>query len=469
MSEHSADERLKAVPSCLPSVVLTLVLTLLPGVIALSWGDDRDRESPPATAMQTPYRNGVPHTDAHGARRSQYDGARSFFPIGLYHTLSGRHFGRDHDLALIQKAGFNTIHTWEGLPAAEAATAAHAAGLALILHNPSEADVRLLSGRPELLAWYLDEEPSLHLAPEAQSAALASFLARAEHLRQLDSAHPILMIDYPAFLGSRRAAWMAWADAGDVSAHDNYPLRAQRTETLDSALGIARSVTLAVRATRQHKPLWLVVQAMASPVHDWRMPEPDELRAMVYTGLIHGATGILYFALDSFVTREGGIVGIAPDPPAGYGPTPGFGRQAVASLTAGEAEREASRRLWSAVVALNAELSALAPALLSPTSRASCGVVVSGASVSPQPIRILLKDGPEGLVLLAVNLDRRPLEVAFRCEQARKEAVIDKVTRSFESTSAPIQSSFGGWQDSFAPLAVHVYNLKSSTLAAESR
>lgn len=35
------------------------------------------------------------------------------------------------------------------------------------------------------------------------------------------------------------------------------------------------------------------------------MPSPRELRTQVYTGIVHGATGIMYFAMDSYVTRAG--------------------------------------------------------------------------------------------------------------------------------------------------------------------
>lgn len=442
-----------AVPSSLPALLLALVLTLPPALRAVI-----DRENPPRSAVQTPYRAGTPHTDRVGTPRTAYQAGVSFLPIGLYHGLMGRRFGRGDDPAALRAAGFNTVHVWEGMPLEEIGDAAGESGLSLIVHlsgtAPDADAVRALAGRPGLLAWYLDEEPSLHLPPEAQPAALAVFETRARAIRQLDPVHPVLAVDYPAFLGIRRTGWLNWAGAGDISVHDNYPVGVGRLETLDTATGIPRSVALAVAVTGGRKPVWLVVQAMASPTHGWRMPKPEELRAMVYAGLIHGATGILYFALDSFVTREGRVVGIAPDPPADYGPTPGFGDSAVPALTADEDERAASRRLWHAVAALNRELAVLTPSLLSPTSAMACIGVPAGPGVSPVPIRTLLKDDPHGPVLLAVNLDRRPLDVDIRCDRPVKT-----VTRLFEHAPAPAPLAVSGWHDTFAPLAVHLYRL----------
>ena len=49
--------------------------------------------------------------------------------------------------------------------------------------------------------------------------------------------------------------------------------------------------------------MWLCVQSFESG--NWLMPSPRELRTQVYTGIVHGATGIMYFAMDSYVTRAG--------------------------------------------------------------------------------------------------------------------------------------------------------------------
>lgn len=54
---------------------------------------------------------------------------------------------------------------------------------------------------------------------------------------------------------------------------------------------------LAASINNESKPIWLCVQAFEGS--KWLMPTPREMRAQVYTALIHGATGIIYFAMDS--------------------------------------------------------------------------------------------------------------------------------------------------------------------------
>ena len=43
-----------------------------------------------------------------------------------------------------------------------------------------------------------------------------------------------------------------------------------------------------------------------------------QLRAQVYAGLIHGATGIIYFCWDTYVCRDGHVIGMSPDPQVQY-------------------------------------------------------------------------------------------------------------------------------------------------------
>jgi len=408
----------------------------------------------PPGGLQTPYRAGTPHTDRQGQVRLDYQPERSFLPLGLYHALAGRFFGRDYPLDQLAQAGFNTIHLWEGQPPGPAVAAAGRAGLQVIVHQPDDDTISALASRPELLAWYLDEEPSLHLTPDQQPAALAAFRSRYRQLHTLDPRHPVLVLDYPAFQGRQRETWLAWARAGEISAHDNYPLRLQPEETLDQPNGIPASVALALQATRQAKPLWLVVQAMASPGHRWRMPEPEELRAMVYAGLIHGATGIVYFAFDSFATRDGQVLGIAPDPLPDYGADQRYSDEPRPALVVGEPALAGSRRLWAAAANLNRELAQLAPALLSPTSALDCTIEVSGPQVSPTPIRALLKQSPAGPVMLAVNLDRQPLSATFHCP-----GLPGPPQRRFApNAAAPPPVAPQGWRDDFGPLAVQVYH-----------
>lgn len=334
-------------------------------------------------------------------------------------------------MAELRAAGFNTVHIWEGQDPVAAIANARANGLRVVVHNPSDAVVAAHSADPTLLAWYLDEEPSLYAAAE-QAERLAAFNRRAAEIRRLDPDHPILAIDNNAIQPANREVWLAWARIGDVSSHFNYPLLADSPlTTLDTPRGIPRSVVLAVSANAELKPLLVVLQAFASPHYGWRMPTPHELRAMTFAALIHGATGLMFFSYDSFVTRDGQVAGIAPQVPDDYGPTPDYDGDGRPNLVAAPELRAAAEALWASMPALNTELAALAPWVLSPTSAEPYRVVSPGGAV-----RTLLKERDGKTLLLAVNLENTPVEAEIEF-------------------SARGQS----WREQFGPLEARVLHL----------
>ncbi len=116
--------------------------------------------------------------------------------------------------------------------------------------------------------------------------------------------------------------WEKWNTAGDVSCHDNYPIlaRKRRSRTIGdegSRSGIPLTVSLATAVNKEQKPVWLIVGAFSQRTHgsfSFRFATPMELRAQVYSGLINGATGIIYFAWDTYVCRDGGVMGMSPTP-----------------------------------------------------------------------------------------------------------------------------------------------------------
>ena len=75
-------------------------------------------------AIQTPYPDGVPHTDRQGRPRLEFDPDVSFFPVGLYHGLTGDYGGIDYSFEPIADAGFNTVVAWGDVPTDAALDAA---------------------------------------------------------------------------------------------------------------------------------------------------------------------------------------------------------------------------------------------------------------------------------------------------------------------------------------------------------
>jgi hypothetical protein len=326
--------------------------------------------------------------------------------------VHGEHRGRRYDLADYRNAGFNAVHLWEGQKLSDIAPAAAppivgvaGAGIQLIVHSPRQADVLAYRGHPAILAWYLDEEPTGAHWDKDMAGHFQAFVKRREEIRAADAKHPVFALDVPWITPPATEWWVKWNTAGDVAAHDNYPIN-QHRQSLSFDQGIPESVSLAVKSNDQKKPVWVCLQAFEQ--HDQRfqfsMPSPRQLRCMAYASIAHGATGLMYFALDSWVTRNGGVVGMSPNPPADY-------RQ---DLVATNDQIRASRALWEAATELNVEIESLRPALLSSTAKFPYQVFLDPAwpPVTPEPIRTLLKTHPKGgYVLIVVNVDAAPQRV----------------------------------------------------------
>jgi hypothetical protein len=204
--------------------------------------------------------------------------------------------------------------------------------------------------------------------------------------------------------------------------------------------------------------VWLFVQAFASPLNwprqRWLMPTPEELRAMAYAGLVAGATGLFFFAPDSFVTRKGQVVGMGPDIPETRETIPELLPPGATPLAATPAEREAGRLLWDAMPRLNAEIASLAPALLSQDARTPFSWIAQGQGTLSDPIRAILKRHPEGgAVLIAVNHERAPADVRFAFDAAPGPF-------SAMTPDTPIASADGrSLVARFPPFAVGVWRL----------
>ncbi len=408
----------------------------------------------PDSPAQGIYRAGVPHTDREGRRLMAFEAGRSFLPIGIYHGLQGDHFGRRYELADLTAAGFNTAHLWQVQDIPAAVSAAQRSGLQVILPAPTEAELETVAGNPAILAWLGEDEPSQYVPAAKTATRIKEFQELRARLQRRDMAERPVFVMEPAGISQRQAStWRQWIVQGDVAVHFNYPF-ARQFAPVRTIERVAVSVRRAVQLNDARKPVWFVYQAFAGQA-GWTMPEPIQMRSMVYAALIHGATGVMAFGLDSYAMRDGHVVGIAPQPAASYGPTPDYDNSARPPLEVDDAQLAKSRRLWHAVERLNGELKELTPVILSPTAALAVEVEHRGPSVTSMPVRILLKRLPDGShVMLAVNLDDAPLDVSFRFP-----ADITAVRRRFDEGGEPMRQ--GRYlQDRFRAFDVRVYDLQ---------
>jgi hypothetical protein len=400
-------------------------------------------------AIQTVYQQQVPHTDRTGRLMTEFDADRSFFPLVLYHALQGEYDGVRYELKDDAAAGFNACVPYETQDPRSIADAAAAAKMQMIVHAPSDAIVQALARHPSLLAWYLDEEPMGQFHVPGMDGRFAAFLKRRDQIHALDPQHPVFPLDVPLIVDNAQPWWIKWNTAGDVSAHDNYPIN-PRHRSLSFEYGIPESVSLAARSVKESKPVWVCLPSfeIAGPAWPFNMPTTRQLRCMVYTAIVHGATGVMYFALDSHATRIGSVVGMSSAPRASYGE----------GIVAIEDQLRMSRDLWQAAAAINKQIDSLRPALLSPTESIPYQVDLDDGwpSITPEPIRTLLKHEPAGgSVMLLVNMDDAPIHVRVRCKGFT-------AAQQFEAAGAgQFEAQSDGFELTCTPYDARVIRLRS--------
>jgi hypothetical protein len=354
--------------------------------------------------------------------------------------------------ALYAAAGFNSVFPWRDQDFDAVLAAARANGLQLVIHDPTDAELARSAGDPAVLGYDLDHEPTAHARAETALWRLEAFRDRRAAVRARDPRRPVFTVDSPGITPPYRNSWLAYAEAGDVICFWKYPFFDAPVRTMTGPRGLPEVTALATQTAREQKPVWYVAQAFRSPINRWFMPSEAQARAMIYAGLIHGATGIVWFTHDSHVSRDGRVIGASPDPKAAYQEPERH--KAGTPLRATARARAESRRMWRTIKRLNAELAALAPAILSPTDARDYRIAVRGRSASPTPIRALLKDAPDGPVLLVVNIDANPVEARFSFDPP-----VTGLEPVFGDTPPPALRD-GGWTERIEPWGVRVYRLR---------
>jgi hypothetical protein len=220
-----------------------------------------------------------------------------FFPIGMYHvSWIGNRQGEDAipDLSVLAEAGFNSLHatvdartdTLDFLDACEAR------GLWLFAETPSPPDdfINLWKSHPALVAWNIADDFN---APYSGTPnhPVAEVVARRDLTQSLAPAH-LTYASGGSYPGYRIAEY---AGAAGVLAFQSYPIASQTSPFEDELEEVAESwayVTDELAGSGQ------VVFANPQSFR-WgggRWPTVSEQRNMLYTTLLYGPKGVLWYA-----------------------------------------------------------------------------------------------------------------------------------------------------------------------------
>ena len=348
----------------------------------------------------------------------------------------------------------------------------------------------------------------------------------AQAIKKIDTVHPVfaLLAYSPPNIFEEPPDfdqwWKRFADNSDVSVMDNYPLtwaNAQGLATdptgkttnvglgemIDVRFALHYSpafchdlghtigwnclrVQVAVKNSNESKPVWPCLQTMEnwlSGIFTWRMPTTRDIRAMAYVSIVHGATGLMYFAMDSFIVRDSGVIGIAPRELSNtsWRVAPPNTGAALPGVLASAELVEMSVALWDGVARLNKELSSLVPVLFSNTSRLKYTVGIQHASTNKTvtPVHSIRK--VDGDTLIAVNIDEAQLftvrftmplpdSKGYRVEVVNENRFIVPCTKTqvrFDTQhdehaamcAEYNRTGLSYFEDEFEPLQVHIYKL----------
>jgi hypothetical protein len=201
-----------------------------------------------------------------------------FFPVGIFNA-------RLEDFPEIRAAGFNAVQSYDPQPEDIKRMASMASRLGLkFLPNVRSYQAELsreLGGQPELLGFYIEDEPEgRSVAPEKLEALRAA----------LQRDHPGVLTAV-AMLRPQMVA--EYRKATDIFMVDPYPVPNMPMTWLSDALEeAARSVS--------RERLWAVIQAFGGEKfrrEGWpRPPTSVEMRCLSYLAVVHGAHGLFFFS-----------------------------------------------------------------------------------------------------------------------------------------------------------------------------
>lgn len=423
------------------------------GAVLIKWKPEEFRLLP--EAPQKVHSQVVPHLNRKGERLMQYTPGESFFPIGLYHGLNYEDSNEPEQGTLetpfdkVAEAKFNYVHTNRAL-SQKYLDRLQQHGLQIIKSEARPSDAEAFGDHAAILGWDVFDEPDSDGKFAAYPSRFELFDQFKSGIRQHDPVRPVF-VNTVAWIRAdhqNRRWWIKWHQTGDLSCHDNYPVEqgSKVVSTLSGLHGIPETTSLGVEATDGTKPVWIILQSFGQAEGGrWRMPSARETRAMTYSALVHGATGLCWFEYDNLLARQAGNWGITPRPRQSFTDPP-------EGLTAGESTRQQIGSLWNTVAGINTEISELTPFLLSPTALEDYRVFVGGASVTATPIRTLLKKYGDRHLLIIVNVDHVELDVRVDLPPALHEA---KARRMFNEDGPTVPNE--RLEIRFAPHDVAVY------------
>ena len=357
---------------------------------------------------------------------------RPFYPIGVYGIKPHAFNGNSLDTAIkdLCAAGLNMGHSYRHRWEEEFLTAAARHGMKLWTDGKgalsgAKDEWFLTRGRadPATIAWYIGDDTSMYMTP-------GELHDRDEACRMLDGTRLTCHADGVAATRVRDN-FQDYVKYADVFMPEIYPIDGTRDEACVAEVcrDMARCRADIARYGEPNHPygLWAILQCFDGK--SWRRyPTADEMYAMSFAAVVHGATGMTWFHYAGEImpdkTRYSGMFRTPAD--------------------------------WACMTNITHRVQELAPILVTRTPSQPCAPkVLAGPATDPlgQPSVTMLVKRAEGAVyVIAVNAAKERVRVAL-------QAGTDVAQGEVLWEDRMVVCSDGTFTDDFAPFAVHVYRI----------
>jgi hypothetical protein len=378
------------------------------------------------------YRGDAPATPKVTLRKDGFalvDG-KAFFPIGIYDVRKNAFNAWNWDRAVgdLAAAGFNLIHSYGTSafdPDFRKAIARH--GMRhFISSSPWHKSFEDVDRHdPTVLAWYLADDTSRNTTP-------AELYDRSEAVRAFDPGRLTSHAEHVG--GAEISVTRPYVDKIDGLLAEIYPIREDTPQVASNC--VARVISDMKRhhadvreSASAPRFIWPIIQYFRGWGSWKRFPTRQELRAMSYAALVHGAHGIVWYKYNTNFEDEGQ-------------------NRNLGAIS--------SQERWRDLTNLVHEVKTLAPVFVDGTdiAKASCRTV-AGAKKDPaghDAVSFMARRHGGRIYVIAVSSVRSRVKAHFSgiCPEGAEVEVLG------ESRSCRAGND-GGWTDDFSPFAVHLY------------
>jgi len=346
-----------------------------------------------------------------------------YFPIGVWTQEPG-------DASKYRELGVNLyLGLWEGPTEAHLA-ALKKAGMKTICKQ-NEVGLKHIDD-PTIIGWMHGDEPDNfkkndegNWVPKQKSD---SIVADYHAIRQNDPTRPVLLnLGQGVANDHWKGGWAKEKDyrelvqGSDIVSYDIYPACSTRKEVTGRLELCALGIERLREWSEDRKTVWFITE-VANTQTTQRRATPEEMRFEIWSSIIHGARGIVYFCHQWKPERDYALP--LNDPIA---------RQAVTTI--------------------NRQITELAPVLNSPTILKDA-VVVTGSDPSV-PVALMQKNHGGAVYLFASAMAKDETTAVFRLNGIEQATVVEVLG---EERTLRVEN--GTFTDTFNGYEVHLYRIK---------